>query len=136
MSLERVLRYFTIRGKLTRVSSGSRVGISAGIHPGLKAFGVQKIEIDFDSEEVAFIFEGIHIIYLLLIFLLTLYFLYHEEDHAEAESMSSTAPVSNIATADDEDIMLQEFEGETSFLVFLYVPLNFLCFRFPGSRGG
>ena len=67
LSLERVLRYFTIRGKLTRVSSGSRVGISAGIHPGLKAFGVQKIEIDFDSEEVAFIFEGIHIIDLLLI---------------------------------------------------------------------
>ena len=63
LSLERVLRYFTIRGKLTRVSSGSRVGISAGIHPGLKAFGVQKIEIDFDSEEVAFIFEGNHILY-------------------------------------------------------------------------
>ena len=63
LSLERVLRYFTIRGKLTHVRSGS----SAGIHPGLKDFGVQKIEIDFDSEEVAFIFEGIHLIYLLLI---------------------------------------------------------------------
>ena len=63
LSLERVLRYYTIRGKLTHVSIGSRVGISAGIHPGLKAFGVQKIEIDFDSEEVAFIFEGNHIIY-------------------------------------------------------------------------
>ena len=62
LSLERVLRYFTIRGKLTHIISGSRVGVSAGIHPGLKAFGVQKIEIDFDSEEVAFIFKGNHII--------------------------------------------------------------------------
>ena len=66
LSLERVLRYFTIRGKLTHIISGSRVGVSAGIHPGLKAFGVQKIEIDFDNEEIAFIFEGNHIIYFLL----------------------------------------------------------------------
>ena len=41
--------------------------------------------------------------------------LYHEENYEEAKSMSSTAPVLNIANADDEDIMLQESEGETSF---------------------
>ena len=45
--------------------------------------------------------------------------------------MSSTTPVSNIATADDEDIMLQEFEGETSFLVFLLCPTQFPLFQIP-----
>ena len=47
--------------------------------------------------------------------------LYHEEDDKEAESMSSTAPVLNIANADDEDIMLQESEGEISFLIVVYL---------------
>ena len=52
------MRYFTIRDKLTHVSSGSRVGFITGIQPRLKSFGVVKIEIDFEKEEVAFIFEG------------------------------------------------------------------------------
>ena len=62
VGLERVLRYFTIRGKLTHVISGSGVGFSTGVDSGLRAFGVKKIEIDFQSEEVAFIFEGKKII--------------------------------------------------------------------------
>ena len=56
--------------------------------------------------------------------------LYHEEDYGEAESMSSTAPVLNIANADDEDIMLQESEGETSFYNFVY-PTQFRLFQIP-----
>ena len=49
VGLERVLRYFTIRGKLTHVISGSGVGFSTGVDSGLRAFGVKKIEIDFQS---------------------------------------------------------------------------------------
>jgi len=43
-SLERVLRFYTIRGKLI------------GVHPALVAVGVKKIEMDFQKEELKFIF--------------------------------------------------------------------------------
>ena len=58
-SLEKVLRYYTIQGKLTQVCENSSVIISKGIHPDLVAIGVKKIEVDFKKGEVAFIFEGI-----------------------------------------------------------------------------
>ena len=59
--------------------------------------------------------------------------LYHEEDYGEAESMSSTAPVLNIANADEEDIMLRESEGETSFYNFVY-PTQFPLFQIPMEK--
>ena len=55
-SLERVLRYYTLNGKLTEVKNGVCVGI--GVHPALKAIGIKAIEIDFKNAQVAFIFEG------------------------------------------------------------------------------
>ena len=55
-SLERVLRYYTLNGKLTEVRNGVCVGI--GIDPELKAIGIKDIEIDFKNAHVAFIFEG------------------------------------------------------------------------------
>ena len=58
-SLERVLRFYTIQGKLTRVSRITGVCIGNGVHPDLEAIGVTRIQIDFKNEEVTFIFEGI-----------------------------------------------------------------------------
>ena len=55
-SLERVLRYYTLNGKLTKVRNGVCVGI--GIDPALKAIGIKDIEIDFKNAHVTFIFEG------------------------------------------------------------------------------
>ena len=56
ISLERVLRYYTLNGKLTKVRNGVCVGI--GVDPALKAIGIKEIEIDFKNAHVAFIFEG------------------------------------------------------------------------------
>ena len=59
-SLERVLRFYTVNGKLTgTVSDGVCVGI--GVHPDLKAIGIQKIEIDFKNAQVAFMYEGTYL---------------------------------------------------------------------------
>ena len=55
-SLERVLRYYTLNGKLTKVRNGVCVGI--GVNPALKAIGIKDIEIDFKNAHVAFIFAG------------------------------------------------------------------------------
>ena len=46
-------RYYTIKGKLT-----GAFGVCTGVHPGLRAIGVKRIEINCRNEEVAFIFEG------------------------------------------------------------------------------
>ena len=46
-SLERVLRYYTLNGKLTEDRNGDCVGI--GVHPALKAIGIKRIEIDFKN---------------------------------------------------------------------------------------
>ena len=43
-SLERALRYHTVRGKL------------CGVHPDLDKIGVTKIEVDFETETVSFFF--------------------------------------------------------------------------------
>ena len=58
-SLERVLRFYTIQGRLTKVSRITGVCIGNGVHPDLEAIGVKKIQIDFKNEEVVFMFEGI-----------------------------------------------------------------------------
>ena len=44
-SLERVLRYFTIRGKVD------------GVHKELQEMGVKEIKIDYEEEELRFIFD-------------------------------------------------------------------------------
>ena len=44
-SLERVKRFYTIRGKLQ------------GVHPELAAIGVEDIEVNHEAEEVGFIFS-------------------------------------------------------------------------------
>ena len=54
--MERVLRYYTLNGKLTEVRNGVCAGI--GVHPALKAIGIKDIEIDFKNAHVAFIFAG------------------------------------------------------------------------------
>ena len=58
-SLERVLRYYTLNGKLTKVRKGVCVGI--GVDPALKDIGIKEIEIDFKNAHVAFIFEGTYL---------------------------------------------------------------------------
>ena len=54
-SLERVLRYYTLNGRLAENRNGVCVGI--GVHPALKAIGIKEIEIDFKDAQVAFLFE-------------------------------------------------------------------------------
>ena len=44
-SLERVLRYHTVKGKFF------------GVHPDLKEIGIKKIEVDFVNEYIVFIFN-------------------------------------------------------------------------------
>ena len=54
--MERVLRYYTLNGKLTEVRN--RVCVGIGVDPALEAIGIKEIEIDFKNAHVAFIFEG------------------------------------------------------------------------------
>merc|ERR1719300_188892 len=56
-SLCRVLRYYTIKGKLTKVKTRDGVSNSVGVHPRLKAIGVKKIMVDFTNSQLEFIFE-------------------------------------------------------------------------------
>ena len=61
-----------------------------------------------------------------IFFLASNFILYHEEDDVKAESMSTPTPVLDIANADEEDIIiLQESEGETSFDSCLISNSNF-----------
>ena len=57
-SLERVLRYYTLNGKLTEGKNENGVFVGIGVHPELKAIGIKEIEIYFKNGQVAFIFEG------------------------------------------------------------------------------
>ena len=51
-------RYYTIKGKLTKVKTRDGVSNSVGVHPRLKAIGVEKIMVDFTNSQLEFIFEG------------------------------------------------------------------------------
>ena len=54
LSLERAMRYYSIRGKFH------------GVHPDLEKIGVKKIEINYADEKIGFIFSEGNIYYIIM----------------------------------------------------------------------